>query len=364
MRRSAILVTLAAAILAGCTAAPTTRLATKASLTTPAQVAAPLQPAAAKPAAPTVTVVAGANVAAPLAAEAETAAQYLMAEDDDLEALELLVDDPAGYQLQGLFGDLKDSVRRAWQRWQLSREVKLALKHKRETAFELHEGEIDNIRENRTAPKTTVKLLDGDGKLITTTWNSTLDGTWSIKTERTIDKEGVTQELRVGKSGTNDKGLRIDTQRTRTLLNKDGAYKVVTKQTTVFGDGRQEVSEWTKVVQANASETIDGYITHRDGHRTQISGTRSSEGKVNLQVSKIAPVHNPSPLPTVAPTATPTVTPSATPTVSPTPSATPTATPTPTPSATATTSASGTTAVRTDSQLAAQSPWEVSLGTV
>jgi hypothetical protein len=277
--------------------------------------------------APTVAVRPGVAVAAPVAAMSQAAAADVVTVDSELEALELLADNGATYQLQGVFGDLKDSIQRAWQRWKLSREVKLALKHKREKAFELHEGEIDTQRKNRTEPKTEVKTLVGGGKEIITTWQSTLKGTFAIETRRTIDADGVTQSLSVRKSGLTNKDLRIDLSRVRTLAGDDGAYKVVTKETTIYPDGRQQYAEWTKTVRANGSEQIDGFITHRDGNRTEITGTRDTEGKVKVEVSKIAPSHNPSPLPSASPIIDEDD--AATPSVSPSPSATPTATPSP-----------------------------------
>jgi hypothetical protein len=208
---------------------------------------------------------------------------------------ELLAEDASGYQLQGLWTDLKDAVKRVVQRWKLSREVKAALKKKREQSFELHEGEIDNMRKNRTAPVTSVADL-GDGlKEIKSTWTSTHKGQWSLETRRVIDGEGVTQELSVTKVGEDKKGIKLDISRVRTLMGSEGAYKVVTKQMTTFKDGRREAAEWTKTVNADASEEISGFINHRDGHRTLITGTRTNTGKVEVQVSRIAPTHNPDP---------------------------------------------------------------------
>jgi hypothetical protein len=345
MRRSAILVTLAAALLTGCAATPTARLATSA-VTLKAPLPAVQPVVNVKGPAPTVAVRPGVAMSVPVAAVAQAAAADVVALDAELEALELLADDGASYQLQGFFGDLKDSIKRVWQRWQLSREVRLALKHKREKAFELHEGEIDTQRKHRSAPKTEVKTLEGGGKEIVTTWLSTHKGTFTIETRRTIDAQGVTQILSVRKSGLTNKDLRIDLSRVRTLEGADGAYKVVTKETTIFTDGRQQYAEWTKTVRANGTEELDGFITHRDGHRTEITGTRDVDGKVRVEVSKIAPTHNPSPLPSASPiideddeaTSSVSPSPSATPTATPTPAATPTATPTPSadPSASAT----------------------------
>lgn len=307
-RRTAILVTLVAALLAGCSAAPSARLATAASIPG-APAPAPLAPATAplvrtvpglKGPAPVVSVKAGA-AAAEVAVAAQNLTADVVAVDAELEALDLLADDGGAYQLQGWFQDLKDSIKRAWQRFKLKREVKAALKHKREVAFELHEGEIDNLRKNRTAPVTTVNDLGGGGKEIVTTWTSTHKGTFAIETRRTIDAEGTTQTLAVSQKGENDKDLRIDLERIRTLVGEDGAYQVVTKRTVIYKDGRQEHAEWTKTVNADGTEKIDGYITHRDGNRTEITGTRDKDGKVEVEVSKIAPAHNPSPLPSAEP---------------------------------------------------------------
>ncbi|MEB3329689.1 MAG: hypothetical protein VKQ33_10700 [Candidatus Sericytochromatia bacterium] len=345
MRRSATLVILAAVLVSGCAATPTARLATSAVAgKPPAPAAAPAMTVQGP--VPTVVVRPGAAVvpvAAPVAAVSRAAAAEVVALDAELEALELLADEGAAYQLQGFFGDLKDSIKRVWQRWQLSREVKLALRHKREKAFELHEGEIDNQRKHRSAPITEVKTLEGGGKEIVTTWNSTLKGTFTIETRRTLDAEGTTQVLAVRKAGLTNKDLRVDLVRVRTLEGADGAYKVVTQETTIFPDGRQQYAEWTKTVRANGAEEIDGFITHRDGHRTEITGTRDTDGKVHVEVSKIAPSHNPSPMPSASPipdedepatpsvSPSPSVTPSAEPSATPTvdPSATPTADPTP-----------------------------------
>jgi len=246
--------------------------------------------------APTVTVKPG---AAPLAtaqvAYVQAAANDLIAIDQDLEAIELLAEDASGYQLQGLWTDLKDAVKRVVQRWKLSREVKAALKKKREQSFELHEGEIDTMRKNRTAPVTSVADLGEGLKEIKSTWTSTHKGQWSLETRRVIDAEGVTQELSVRKVGEDKKGIKLDILRVRTLMGSEGAYKVVTKQMTTFKDGRREAAEWTKTVNADASEEISGFINHRDGHRTLITGTRTSTGKVEVQVSRVAPTHNPDP---------------------------------------------------------------------
>lgn len=308
-RRTAIFVTLAAALLAGCASAPTARLSTSVS-----QQGVPLAPAPLAPAgaplvrtvpglvgpAPTVVVKAGAAPAELAVAAQEVTADVITA-DSELEALELLADDGASYQLQGWFQDIKDSIKRAWQRFKLKREVKAALKHKREMAFELHEGEIDNIRKNRTAPVTKINDLGGGGKEIVTTWASTHKGTWEVETRRVVDADGTTQTLSVHQTGTSNKDLRIDLERIRTLVGDDGAYQVVTKRTVIYKDGRQEYAEWTKTVNADGTEKIDGFITHRDGNRTEITGTRDADGKVKVEVSKIAPAHNPSPLPSADP---------------------------------------------------------------
>lgn len=300
MRRSAILVTLAAALMSGCAATPTARLAVAPSIPN-----APARMAAVAVTAPSVKVVASAPTvtlkpgAAPLVAAqvayVQAAAKNLIAVDQDLEALELLAEDASGYQLQGLWTDFKDTIKRVVQRWKLSREVKAALKKKREQSFELHEGEIDNMRKNRTAPITTV-VDRGEGlKEIKSTWTSTYKGTWTMETLRVIDAEGVTQELSVRKVGQDSRGLKLDILRVRTLTGNEGAYKVVTTQKTTFKDGRREEMEWIKTVNADASEEISGFINHRDGHRTLITGTRTNTGKVNVQVSRIAPPHNPDP---------------------------------------------------------------------
>ena len=316
--RHLVLIAVATSLLAGCVSAPTARLATSrvSGADVPLAPAAAVQaPAAALPAPvvktipgfagpqPTVAVKAGAAPAAPaLAVAAQTAAADVVAADSELEALDLLADSTgATYGLQGWWQDLKDSIKRSWQRFTLKREIKAALKHKNEKAFELHEGEIDNIKKNRTEPKTEVNDLGGGGKEIVTTWASTNKGTWEIETRRTIDADGTTQVLAVRQSGEDKGKLRITIERVRTLVGADGAYQVKTVRTVAYKDGRVEKSEWTKAVAADGSERIDGYITHRDGSRTQITGTRDVDGKVKVEVSEIAEAHNPAPLPSTDP---------------------------------------------------------------
>jgi len=304
-RRPLILVVLAAAMLTGCATSPAARLGiSAATLPAGAPVApAPLVntlPGFSGPA-PTVSVKAGVVAAEAVTATAQTATADVVAVDAQMEALDLIADDGTSYQLQGWFSDLKDSIKRAWQRFKLTREVKAALKHKRELAFELYEGEIDTIRKDRTAPKTKINDLGGGGKEIVQTWSSTHKGTWAIETKRTVDADGTTQTLALSKNGETNGGLRIAIERIRSLVGTDGAYQVVTKSTTGYKDGRQEYAEWTKSVKADGTEKIDGYITHRDGNRTEITGTRDADGKVKVEVSKIAPAHNPSPIPSTTP---------------------------------------------------------------
>lgn len=293
--RRLILVTLITSLLAGCGSAPTTGVATKVQRGSVTKaVSAAVKPGVRtipgyKGPAPSVSVTATGS-AAEVAASEEAAAAMLEA-DMSLESIELLIQDGGAYFVQGLFQDFKDWVSRTWQRFKLSREVKSALKHNRDKAFELHEGEIDTMRKNRTAPVTKVNTL-ADAKEIVTTWSSTHKGTYEIETRRVVDDEGVTQNLSVSLKGEDTKGVGIDLVRIRTLVGEDGTYKVATRKTTTGKDGRQEYQEWIKQVNVDGTEVISGYMLHRDGYRTDITGTRDAKGKVNVEVSKIAPAHS------------------------------------------------------------------------
>ena len=291
--RRLILVTIISTLLAGCGASPTADLVTRTS-----RGAAKTVVAAAKPVvrtipgytgpSPSVSVVAKGTAADVAASEA--AAASLLESDLELESIELLIQDGGAYFVQGWFTDLKDYVKRTWQRFKLSWEVKSALKHNREKAFELHEGQIDTIRKNRTTPVTMVISHD-DAKEIVTTWKSTNKGTYEIETRRVVDEDGVTQNLTVSLIGTDDKGVALNLLRIRSLVGTDGTYKVATKKTVTGKDGRDEYQEWLKQVNADGTEKISGYIIHRDGNRSDITGTRDLKGKVRVEVSKIAPGH-------------------------------------------------------------------------
>lgn len=292
--RRLILVTVIASLLAGCGATPTMGPVAKASRGAGSKTAA----SAVKPGVRTIPGYAGpapsvsvtASGTATEVAASEEAAEAMLASDLELESIELLIQDGGAYFVQGWFTDLKDWVKRTWQRFKLSREVKAALKHNREEAFELHEGAIDTLRKNRTAPVTKINTLE-DAKEIVTTWKSTHKGTFDVASRRIVDDEGVTQILEVSLKGKDDKGVEIDLVRIRTLVGEDGTYKVATKKTTTGKDGRDEYQEWLKQVNADKTEKISGYIVHRDGNRTDITGTRDAKGKVRVEVSKIAPGH-------------------------------------------------------------------------
>ena len=290
--RRLLLATVIASLLAGCGATPTVApIKAKGAVTKAATLAA--KPGVRtipgyKGAAPSVSVTATGS--ATEVAASEEAAEAMMESDIELESIELLIQDGGAYFVQGWFTDLKDWAKRTWQRFKLSWEVKSALKHNREKAFELHEGQIDTLRKNRTAPVTKVNTLV-DAKEIVTTWTSTNKGTYDIETRRVVDDEGVTQILEVSLEGEDTKGVKIDLVRIRTLVGDDGTYKVATKKTTTGKDGRPEYQEWIKQVNADSTEKISGYIVHRDGNRTDITGTRDVKGKVKIEVSKIAPGH-------------------------------------------------------------------------
>lgn len=292
--RRLILATLIASILAGCGTAPSTGVIAKARAGGATKAVA----AAAKPGVrtipgykgpqPSVSVTATGS-AAEVAASEEAAAAMLEA-DMSLESIELLIQDGGAYFVQGWFQDLKDWAARTWQRFKLSREVKSALKRKNEKAFELHEGEIDTLRKNRTAPVTKINTL-ADAKEIVTTWKSTDKGAFDIETRRVVDDEGVTQTLSVSVDGVDKKGQQVAVVRIRTLVGDDGTYKVATKRTVTLKDAREEYQEWIKTVNVDGTESITGYMIHRDGYRTDVTGTRDAKGKVEVEVSKIAPAH-------------------------------------------------------------------------
>jgi hypothetical protein len=244
--------------------------------------------------APTVSVKATVAAAAPAVAQRSQQSTADMVEmDSSLESVELLSPNGAGYKVQGWFGDMIDSIKDAYKRWKLSREVKAALKHKDDEAFNLHEGEIDTMKKDRTAPVTKIKNLASGDQEIITTWDSTYKGTWHVETARIVDTDGVTQVLAVSLSGKDKAGRESTVTRTRKLTGANGAYEVTTERSSTGKDGRKEVQHWVKSVLVDGSEKLDGYIDFADGWRTQISGTRDTAGKVKVDVTKIAPADKP-----------------------------------------------------------------------
>jgi hypothetical protein len=304
--RRLLLVSLTASLLVGCGVSPTTRPLASMQHVATAPMDAATQPFVslitgfAGPA-PVVSVLASLKATPGALALSQAAAAKMVASDSELESVDLLINDGGAYFVQGWFTDLKDAIVRTWTRWKLSREVKAALKNSHDKAFSLHEGEIDNIRKNRTAPVTKINDLGGGNKEVVTTWKSTNHGTYNVETRRIVDAEGVTQVLSVATTGKDKDGHGIETVRVRTLVGTDGTYKVATKQKTTYKDGRQEYQEWLKQVATDGSEKIAGFINHPDGNRTDITGTRDAKGKVLVEVSKIAPWHNASPAPTASP---------------------------------------------------------------
>lgn len=297
--RRLLLVTLVASLLAGCGAAPTGAGIAKstAKRTTVSAPAAPLVRTipGLKGAQPTVSMLAAAlpGTSAKVVAVSQEATAQLLATDSGLDAIETLIQDGGGYLLQGWYTDLKDAIKRTWTRIKLSFKVKQALKSNLKKSFDLHEGEIDTIKDNRTAPVTTVNNLGEGSKEIVSSWKSTHNGNFEIETRRTLDEDGITQVLTVWSHGRNKAGLGVDTTRIRTLVGDDGSYKVATKQTTILKDAREEYQEWLKEVAPDGSERISGLIDHPDGNRSEITGTRDAAGKVKIEISKIAPTHNP-----------------------------------------------------------------------
>lgn len=285
--RRILIATVIAGLLAGCGASPTAPRMTRTTKPAPTATVS-LVSNNGSGLTPTVAVKASAGVSAAAVATSKQAAADLMAADMSLDAMEL-IQDGGGYFVQGFFGDLWDSVKRTWTNFKLSLSVKSALKHNNDKAFELHEGEIDTLKKNRTAPITKINPVEGGGKEIVSTWTSTANGTMAIEVHRTIDEDGITQMLSLASKGTDKKGVGIDVSRIRKLTSEAGNYSVATKRTTTAKDGRKTVEEWLKEVNVNGSEKITGFIIHPDGHRTDITGTRDLDGKVNVEVTKIAP---------------------------------------------------------------------------
>jgi hypothetical protein len=242
------------------------------------------------------------NVTAVLASRGQDSASAVVASDSEIEAVDLIAEAGGSYAVKGWFTDLKDTFKRFITRWRLKSEIRAALKHHNDEAFNLHEGEIDNQKKNRTAPITKISNLGGGNQDIVTTWNSTYKGDYRIQTDRVIDADGVTQVLTVLKTGTTEDGLALELTRARTLEGADGSYKVVTDKKVTFKDGRKQTDHWIKSVKTDGSETIDGYIDTPDNWRTEMTGKRGIDGKVKLEVSKIAPWHNPGATPDPAAT--------------------------------------------------------------
>lgn len=292
MTRQVTMLVLAAAMLAGCGSTPVGRMG--ATNLAPAKAAPTVSvvPGFASAIAPTVTVQPGLAPANVIAASQASVAD-IATQDLELDALDAMTAQGNSYQLQGWWSDLKDSVKKAWQRFQLKREIKQALKHRDKLAFDLLEGTIDTLSKFRTAPIVKVTPLDGGGQEILTSWTSTHKGNFAIELKRVTDADGVTQLLQVTSTGTAKNGTKVEVLRMKELTGADGTYTTTTREKRTYEDGRYDLSEWVKTVNVDGTEKITGFINHRDGNRTEITGTRDAKGKVNLEVSKIAPSHNP-----------------------------------------------------------------------
>lgn len=280
--RRLLQITLIASLLTGCAAAP------NATLGTVRQSKAATPSVRVVTGGPSVTVTANAEPEA--AAVSQASAEELLAADANMDSIELLIQDGGAYfQVQGWFTDLKESIKRAWTRWKLSREVKAALKKNKDAASKLYGQQISDLRDARVGLKTEINDLEEGAKEIVQTWKSTHQGTFDIETRRTVDDEGVIQVSSVEVTGKNAKGLGVELSRVRTLTGTDGTYKVATQLTMTQKDGRKDYQEWLKVVAADGSEKITGFMNHRDGHRTEFTGTRDTKGKVKVDLTKIAP---------------------------------------------------------------------------
>lgn len=302
MARRVLFSLVTVSLLAGCgSGAPLAGLSTSALQQTAPAGPAPmvaLIPGFAGPA-PSVTVTAAAPM--PVAQTSQTNAAAVLTSDQEAESTDLIAESAPNYQVQGLFQDIKDAIHRTLARWKLSSQIKAVLKHKNDEAFNLNEGEIDNQKSHRTAPVTKVSTLANGDQEIVTSWNSTLRGDFRIETDREVDADGVTQVLTVIKTGITKDKVALTLQRARTLTGADGSYQVVTDETQTFKNGRTQTNHWTKAVKADGTESISGYIDTPDGYRTEITGQRDAKGKVKLEVSKIAPWHNPANSPTPSP---------------------------------------------------------------
>lgn len=292
MTRQVTMLVLAAAMLAGCGSTPVGRMGATALNTAKAAPTVSVVPGFAAAVSPTVTVQPG-LAAATVVAASQASVSAIASQDLELDALDLMTAPADGYKLQGWWSDLKDSVKKAWQRFQLKREIKQALKHRDKLAFDLLEGTIDTLSKFRSAPIVKVTPLTGGGQELLTSWTSTHKGTFAIEVKRVTDADGVTQTLQVTSIGTLKNGTKVEVLRAKTLTGDDGTYTTVTREKRTYEDGRYDLSEWSKKVNVDGTEVITGFINHRDGNRTEITGTRDAKGKVNLEVSKIAPSHNP-----------------------------------------------------------------------
>jgi hypothetical protein len=293
MTRHLTLLVLSAAILAGCGSAQVGRMsaAQLANSAAPAPTVS-LVAGLASELAPTVSVKPGVATA-PVIAASQAAVSDIAAQDVELDALDAMTLQGDAYKLQGWWTDLKDSLKKAWQRFKLKSEIRQALKHKDKLAFDLLEGTIDVLSKHRTNPIVKVTPLAGGGQEISSSWTSTHKGTFAIEVKRVTDADGVTQTLSVSTSGTLKNGTKVEVLRVKTLTGDDGTYQTTTREKRTYEDGRYDLSEWSKKVNLDGTEVITGFINHRDGNRTEITGTRDAKGKVRLEVSKIAPAHNP-----------------------------------------------------------------------
>jgi hypothetical protein len=293
MARRLVLSLLTVSLLAGCGSMPTSGTVKRQHVD--GATAATVKTVVGVPGlAPTVSVKATVAAAAPaVAVRSQDSTADMVEMDSSLESVELLSPNGAGYKVQGWFGDLVDTIKDAYKRWKLSSSVKAALKHKDDEAFNLHEGEIDTMKKDRTAPVTKIKNLDGGDQEIITTWDSTYKGKWHIETARIVDGDGTTQVLAVSMSGTDKSGRASSVTRTRKLTGANGAYEVTTDRSATGKDNRVEKQHWVKAVLVDGSETLSGYIDFADGWRTQIAGTRDKAGKVKVDVTKIAPADKP-----------------------------------------------------------------------
>ena len=295
MARRLVLSALVASLLIGCGTSPTSTTPRRQHLDgAPTPVVKTVVGVAGL--APTVSMRADVAAAAPaVAIRSQASTAEVVETDSSLESVELLSPNGAGYKVQGWFGDMIDSIKDAYKGWKLSRAVKAALKSKDDEAFNLHAGEIDGMKKNRTAPISKIKNLAGGDQEIITTWDSTYKGTWHIETARIVDTDGVTQVLALAQTGKDAKGLAVSINRTRKLTGENGAYNVTTNKSTTLKDNRTEAQHWSKSVLVDGSEKLDGYIDFADGWRTQITGTRGTNKKVKVEVTKIAPADKAAP---------------------------------------------------------------------